>query len=46
MEKIIVKKSVAIVSKLLALTALLFVSTACLFWAHRPSTPAELLSKK
>lgn len=42
MGKLIARKSVAIASKLLALTALLFVSTACLFWVYRPNTPAEL----
>lgn len=39
------RKSVAIVSKLLALTAVLFVSTASVYWFHRPKTPAELLKK-
>lgn len=46
MENKVSKKAVSIVSKLLALVALAFVSTASVFWLHRPETPKELLSKK
>lgn len=46
MKKPLSKKVVVLVSKLLAVTAVLFVSTAS-FWAfHRPKTPAELSNKK
>lgn len=46
MKNVIVRKSVGIVSKLLAVAAVAFVSTACAFIWHRPNTPAELLNKK
>lgn len=46
MKKAMVRKSVGIISKLLAVVAVAFVSTACAFIWHRPKTPVELLNKK
>ena len=39
------KRTVALVSKLLAVTAVLFVSTASIWILHRPNVPAELKKK-
>ena len=39
------KGAVAVISKLLAITAIMFVSTACMFILHRPEVPAELRTK-
>lgn len=36
------RKSVALISKMLALAAVVFVSTACWWAVYRPETPAEL----
>ena len=42
MENVVIRKLVASASKLLALVALMFVSTASVFWVYRPKTPTEL----
>ncbi|WP_372635618.1 cyclic lactone autoinducer peptide [Cohnella sp.] len=36
------RKTVVLVSKLLAMTAVIFVSTACWWAVYRPEVPAEL----
>ncbi|WP_084760447.1 cyclic lactone autoinducer peptide [Cohnella panacarvi] len=40
------KVLVSVISKLLAVTAVMFVSTACAWIIHRPKVPSELQSKK
>lgn len=46
MKNLVKRKSVAIVSKLLAGVAVLYVSMASAWLFHRPKTPAELSNKK
>ncbi|MFC5530146.1 cyclic lactone autoinducer peptide [Cohnella yongneupensis] len=46
MKNQVTKKAVVIVSRMLAVVAVAFVSTASMWVLHRPNTPAELKSKK
>lgn len=46
MKRVLMRKSVAIVSKMLVATAVAFVSMASVWYFHRPNTPAELKAKQ